>query len=110
MKVSAVFDWAGDGPKVSGVHDPSQRWNGWACPSFSLEAVQGLAAWIDAQPAEMQLERIKVEDGRVFYGCPFDAEGRVIVDIAAWRWTELPADEQGLYPVGAWGWTWSEVE
>lgn len=99
MNVSAVFDWAGDGPKVAGVHDPSVRWNGWACPRFTLETVRDLAAWIDAQ-GDDDYERVIVTDnGRVFM--TKDDEG----------WTsEVPADADGLYGVGAYAWVWSEVE
>lgn len=100
MNVSAVFDFAGDGPKVAGVHDPAVRWNGWACPRFTLDAVRDLAAWLAVQDPADGYDTVTVDGDRV----------TVTVTAYPEEPHEVPADGDGLYPVGAFGWCWSEVE
>lgn len=100
VNVPAVFDWAGDGPKVAGVHDPSVRWNGWACPRFTLETVRELSRWLSAQDPADGYDRVSVVGDRV----------TVIVTAYPAEPYDVPADADGLYPVGAFGWCWSEVE
>lgn len=97
-KVAAIFDWAGDGPRVAGVHDPAERWNGWACPSFPMTSVRAIAEWVDAQANVEDYSRVIVEGGRVFVA---EGDGD--------RY-EVPADSDGRFPVGAWAWVWHELE
>lgn len=97
-RVAAVFNWAGGGPSVPGVHDPAERWNGWACPSFPMASVRAIAEWIDSQPDAEEYRRVVVEDDRVF-----------ILESKDDR-HEVHADKDGLYPVGAWAWVWQECD
>ena len=98
MNVSAVFDFAGDGPKVAGVHDPSVRWNGWACPRFTLDAVRDLAAWLAVQDPDDGYDTVSVDGDRVTV-TTYDGE----------TYDVRPHDD-GLYGVGAYAWVWSEVD
>lgn len=97
-RVAAVFDWAGDGPSVAGVHDPAERWNGWACPSFPMTSVRAIAEWIDSQPDAENYSRVIIEGDKVFIS--EDKDDRY----------EVVADKDGLYPVGAWAWVWHECD
>lgn len=98
MNVSAVFDFAGDGPQIAGVHDPAERWNGWACPRFTLDAVRELAAWLAAQDPDDGYDTVSVDGDRVTV-TTYDGE----------TYDVRPHDD-GLYGVGAYAWVWSEVD
>lgn len=96
--VSAVFDWAGDGPQIAGVHNPKERWNGWACPRFTLDAVRELAAWLAVQDPADGYDTVSVDGDRVTV-TTYDGE----------TYDVRPHDD-GLYGVGAYAWVWHEVE
>jgi hypothetical protein len=99
MKVSAVFDFAGEGPRIAGFHNPAIRWNGWACPSFTLDAVRTLAEWLAGQDPYDGYDTVTVRDGGSVAVTTFDGE---VYDVTP--------DDDGLYGVGAYAWVWSEVE
>ena len=45
----------------AGLHNPARRWNGWACPWFTYETMQGIAEWLrqadlDRDPHAHRLE------------------------------------------------------
>jgi hypothetical protein len=45
--VRATFTIEGSGLELDGIHDPSEKWNGWACPFLTLESVRKVEEWVD---------------------------------------------------------------
>lgn len=84
----------------------SARWNGWVCPRFSLEVVREIAAWTDRMIERDGTDgwsRVRVtDDDRVEI---VDFEGTDEEEIE-----EVAPYDDGLYGVGAYGWTWELVE
>lgn len=91
-----------DGPEFEGYHW-GQRWNGWACPMFTLEVAREIAA--DFGSAEMRVE----VDG-----------DRVVITDEEWPdehdWDEGDERERHgiptmkLYGVGSHSWCWDVTE
>jgi len=89
-----------DGPDFEGYHW-GHRWNGWACPMFTLEVAHEIAEWM-----EMRIE--------------IDAQNRVIITDE--NCTDEPDVNEGdkrarngiptmtLYGIGACGWCWDVTE
>lgn len=91
---------------AEGIHDSQQRWNGWACPFFTLEETQRIADAINANndTRDDTHEDIIIRDGVVFSefhdGDYHDTE-------------EVPSIvHEGItfYGVGAGSWVWEVVE
>jgi hypothetical protein len=104
---------------VLAVYDPSHRWNGWlAAPRMDAHSVVTV---LDALEAAYD----RPEDAEI-YGTDYrwDEDGSLLVRDRQWLWeaeTEeetaaasvwerIPADADGLYTPGAFGWVWSEDE
>ena len=83
---------------VDGWHDPSVRWNGFACPLFDVAGVRAIADMIASFPGSEDFTTVTINEwGTVFYESPDGDEyvcDPVIVDGAE------------LYPVGSHGWVW----
>ena len=66
----ATFNLAGEGD-FYGIHDPSDTWNGFANPLFTLDVVREIARLVKEQNSggadEATDELIVHEDGRVVY-------------------------------------------
>lgn len=66
----ATFNLAGEGD-FYGIHDPSDTWNGFATPLFTLDVVREIAQLVKEQNSasadEATDELIVHEDGRVVY-------------------------------------------
>lgn len=91
-----------DGPAFRGWHDPADRWNGWATPSFPRAEVERIIAWID-------LTTDPDDDFRMVF---------------RWRGPELTVFERqgddvheivypghgGCYALGAGAWTWECID
>ncbi|MFF2612351.1 hypothetical protein [Kitasatospora sp. NPDC058046] len=106
-----------DGPDYRAKVDPTNRWNGWLSPYFTLDTVRELAKWFDQQAEEYGLDAvdtIHVIDG----GTTEDGSPRVVVAKVSWMYigdegpeecTEIiePTSE-GLYGIGGWEWCWYE--
>ena len=81
--------------------NPRERWNGWACPYFAREAVERIAT-----------EMAKDD----YYRITFDGDCVVLTDLQAEETDEfrndvIPPtliDGQKYWPVGSWGWVWSD--
>lgn len=82
-----------------GWHDPSQDWNGWACPRFPLKEAEKIAEQVNAQP--MDLQEMKLQDG-VFICIDRNYEPEAEEE----RWE---ADDAGHFWIGAFSWCWEEV-
>jgi hypothetical protein len=98
--------------------DPSNRWNGWVSPSFTLDTVRQLAADTQADAAEYghdSVDTIHVIEG----GTNDEDEPRVIVLHIRWaHHGQSPKqgadivhpDKDGRYHIGGWEWTWYMVD
>jgi hypothetical protein len=96
---SFVLDELGE---WQGVHIPSERWNGWACPWFTLDVCREIAEVINALPDNE--EKIVVTDSQVF---------SVYVGNGEEEKTEVePSYIAGalFFPLGSWGWVWEVAE
>ena len=95
------------------VLDPTNRWNGWLDPYFTLDTVRELATRTQQLADECghdSTDTIHVIDGGT------DAHGEPRVVVLHNRWQYLPEsdtaatvvrpDERGLYGIGGWEWTW----
>jgi hypothetical protein len=75
------------------------RWNGWVCPHFERSEIDRYIEFLDAQPDNDLYERVSFDgDDLVFHTNEYHPE------IARMEPTEL-----GLYPLGAFSWTWCIV-
>lgn len=89
-----------------GWHDPTERWNGFACPRFPLDTVARIAEWLRAENARGEAqEEIVVDGDRVvvrWLDGEDEGEGEALAPVLV--------DGTPLYPVGSYGWTWTVVE
>lgn len=93
---------------------PGVHFNGWACPSFTLDTVRQLAADTQARaaaPGGSDADTVHVIDG----GMTPAGEPCVVVLLVRWVYlgdgpeeaaTVVSPNSDGLYPVGAWEWCW----
>lgn len=81
------------------VMDPAVQWNGWACPFFTKE--QGMDLVHQTNRAELAgYHAWYEEDGDYFVFTSDD-------DTEPERFGPVVTGEgKGLYPIGAWCWTW----
>lgn len=95
------FTW-NDGETIyPGIYYTKQRWNGFACPMFTLDVVRDIATFCDT---EGMTETIEIENGRV-WSVYNDGEQTEREEIK-------PVHHEGAdyFPVGAMGWVWEEAE
>ena len=102
------------GNRIFGWHDPTFRWNGFACPYFPIESVRQIKLWLDRVAAEHPGEetpRLEIDsDGRVWWAedaydprieeKPVNAEHRLRDD------PSFPAVP--VHSIGAFAWIWLE--
>jgi hypothetical protein len=97
--VHTRFSYNDGDTSYAGVHIPSERWNGWACPSFPLgECVRMLADMSKDQDA-MEIG-YRVSEGVIQFE---DGTG----------WQVLAGhvvDGVEVFAVGSWGWVWDEID
>lgn len=94
-----------DATVVDGEH-----WNGFACPSFTYEQAQRVAAWLErADPEGMNRVYFDSDGSTVLLVevGDVDDDGRATED-GVWV-HRLTPDATGHYGIGAYGWTWQEV-
>lgn len=88
-----------------GWHEPSVRWNGFACPFFEREAAEEIARYCLAWGTDCHFD--EEEDAFVFvrHGAP-EGEDEPFTgqDIAT------PEGTKHVYAIGAWCWVWTEAE
>jgi hypothetical protein len=83
-----------------GFHDARIRWNGWACPEFDKPVAERIVTWSNTANEEFATEEaitLRWDGDQLFiteYGEEFP----------------LGPNAHGRYPIGAFSWTWSEVE
>lgn len=98
---------------------PGQTWNGWLVPYFTLEIVRQIAA--ETQAAAERYGHKCVDTVHVIDGGTDEAgQPRAVVVQVSWRYldqdgpesvTSVAApNEDGLYCVGGWEWTWYRVD
>lgn len=105
-----------DGPETyEAVLDPTDRWHGWVSPRFSLDTARQLAADTASQAEQHghdSVDTIHVIEG----GTDRDGRPRAVVMHIRWLYhdegpeasvTVIAPDEDGLYGIGGWDWTWS---
>ena len=100
--------------RIFGWHNPTLRWNGFACPYFPIESVREIKAWLDKVAAETpreDVQRLEIDsDGRVWWAedeydprieeKPVNTEHRLRDDPS---FPDVP-----VYSIGAFGWVWLE--
>ena len=100
--VAFIDEWL----EVPCYADPADRWNGWACPWFTLDAVRAIAEKYNAAADPDDGEFVQITDGTdpnrpeiVLVSRDDDGENREVLDAIDSEWGLL-------WPVGAYGWTW----
>jgi hypothetical protein len=91
---------------VEGIHDPFNRWNGWACPIFPLESVEVIAKFLVDNNADFEQGGIVVMlDGVPHWKEIDDTDGETLF------YPILPQVVDGIeyFEVGAGGWVWDDV-
>ncbi|GEP32751.1 hypothetical protein NSZ01_05190 [Nocardioides szechwanensis] len=89
---------------VGGQWDERVRWNGWLCPVIDAWSVVLVADRLNDGADDGAVRIDWTEDGALVLTDVLYAEE----DPAHYRPEILPADEDGLYAMGAYGWIWSE--
>lgn len=82
-----------------------ERWNGWVCPYFTREQIDKYIAWRDSLPEGGPIPRTAYAE------CRWDAEYPEVLHVTEGDgegddWHDTLAPVSGLYPLGAWSWTW----
>jgi hypothetical protein len=85
-----------------GVHNPATRWNGWACPLFTLDVCRDIAEVLNALPDNCEV--IKVTDSQVF---SIYTDGD---EIDMQEYEPVTIDGVNFYPLGSMGWVWDDVQ
>jgi hypothetical protein len=101
---TATFTLAGEGSFV-GIHDPSDTWNGFANPMFTLEVAREIAKLVAEQNGDDVEDVLTVhDDGRVTYYYAEDGETETMPTAVingttyhavmnwAWCWEVAPID------------------
>jgi hypothetical protein len=101
---------------LDGVHNPADRWNGWACPFLTLESVFKVEKWYAELIENKEVDRVEgwtVVEGEVFYN---DGEGNISVVsptfFEGFTFTDKDGSESytPFYDVGCNGWTWDVAQ
>ncbi len=98
--VQAVFTLTGD-EQFTGWHRPDVRWNGWATPTFDRSEAERIVAWTNTPDGASDTETFSWHGDRIV--SRYEDMGNVDVSY-------IDADADGRYPIGSFGWVWSEVE
>lgn len=86
-----------DSPAFPGWHDPTIRWNGWACPYFTKATTLEILAYISDPHSDLR----------------WHWDGDVLVEETLGAETEryepmtIPGVEEPVYSLGAFAWVWS---
>jgi len=79
-----------------------QRWNGFVCPHFTRQEIERYIAWVAAQPADHDYEAVSFDGDALVFGPSRQYPDEGPLD-------PIPPTADGLYPLGAFGWTWTVV-
>lgn len=90
-----------DGYNVFAAQDATEdAWNGWAAPAFTRTQADALAAHLQAEQADHPDTQVPVWDPHL--------QSYVMTDPTYPDDTlHISADADGLYPIGAYQWTWT---
>jgi hypothetical protein len=89
---------------VPGFHDAEVDWNGWACPSFTLEAGKRIVAeWNGSDGTTLSYDEQR--DAFVYVDPSYPEEP----EIYGAETITVNGAPVKAYPIGAFGWTWEEV-
>lgn len=78
--------------------DPTEEWNGWACPYFERAEVERMAAWLPEF------------DDSLVYDEESDAFSTTYDPDLTETFPGTDIDGRHLYPIGAGSWTWVIVD
>jgi hypothetical protein len=103
-QVKALFGIDPEGPEdvFTGWHIPWNRWNGWATPAFERSEIERILAWLARTNAGHDEADTFAWDGDVLLRTSTDGDDVFI--------ERIEADRDGRYGLGAFSWTWSEVD
>ncbi|MEU1853915.1 hypothetical protein ABZ499_32830 [Streptomyces sp. NPDC019990] len=99
--------------------DPHNLWNGFVSPRFTLETARELAAQTQAMAEECGAE--SVDTVHVIDAGATDRDGKPLAFVlrVSWMYVEqegakqctliIEPDDEGLYSIGGWEWTWGYV-
>lgn len=97
----ATFTLAGEG-NFAGIHDPSDTWNGYANPLFTLEVAREIADLVAEQNGDDVEDVLTVhDDGRVTYFYAEDGETETMPTVVV--------DGVTYFAVMNFAWCWSVV-
>ena len=101
--IAERFTFDDGATSYDGLHDPSRRWNGWACPWFPLgecvRILETVAQWEDESPSGYRMNGDVLEFNRE------TATGDEWLPLAGHVINGVEC-----FPVGSWGWVWDEME
>jgi hypothetical protein len=83
--------------------NPRDRWNGWACPYFTREAVERIIAAIAPDGSDDLVFATDWEAGTVTLTTAIGTRDEYTDVVEA-----VEIDGTPYWPVGAWGWVWSD--
>ena len=97
---------------LAGWHDPTLRWNGFACPYFPIESVREIKVLMDklAKQYPDDIETIEIDDdGKVFMVNEYDGrvEEKPVNDRHRLR-DDPSFPDVPVYSIGAFAWVWLE--
>lgn len=101
---SFCIDNSSDDEPFAGFHNPASTWNGWACPGFPRPEAERIATWTNQMYAEDPDPTRMTWDGDALLMHEPD-----YADEPGYQPERFEPDTDGLYWIGAWSWTWSEV-
>ena len=92
---------------LEGMHIPSNRWNGWAKPIFTLESAQVIATWLDDSGADFREAGIVVMvDGVPHWKELDESDGETVI----YPCVKSVVNGTDYYDIGAGGWVWDDVD
>lgn len=84
-----------------GVHIPSEKWNGFACPLFTLDTCKSIAELVNALPANDEVIEVTNEKVISIYLGNGEREVEEVLPVFV--------DGVAMFPLGAGGWVWDVV-
>jgi hypothetical protein len=107
MLTEGRFSTSDHSPVFTGFHDPGQRWDTWAKPSFDPDQVTQIIDWVMSSPDDGEsirwdgntlIHHLGVgEAGREEIIFP-DPDGRYRIGWRAWPWMDTPATASSQQP------------
>ncbi|MEU2462100.1 hypothetical protein ABZ604_31525 [Streptomyces sp. NPDC012473] len=116
--MKTIDTWVSLGGEIYAARiDPTNRYRGTVAPLFTLDTVRKLAADLlqdTDRPGNRNGDTIHVIEG----GVNDDGTQKAVIAHIQWMYLDegatstsfLHANEDGLFPVGDWDWSWHQVE